>query len=103
MDSSFLELPTKLRLEIYKYALVLPVPIEFLPDTGSDRQTFCQRHHDEKFYRRLFNRNNINLGFLRACKQVSREAAEVFYGQNEFRFSGTNSCNVNPSEPGHLV
>ncbi|KAF3050605.1 hypothetical protein E8E11_009686 [Didymella keratinophila] len=92
MNSSFLELPTELRLKIYKYALMLPVPSEFLPDSGSDRQTFCQRRHDEKFYRCLFNRNDISLGFLRACKQVNQEAAEGLYGQNEFRLYSTKGC-----------
>ncbi|KAF3038646.1 hypothetical protein E8E12_005295 [Didymella heteroderae] len=87
LSSSFLELPTELRLRIYICALVLP-------ETGIGKQDFWQRRLDKKFYRRIFNRENVNLGFLRVCKQVNAEAAQVFYGQNEFRFSGTNGCIV---------
>lgn len=36
----------------------------------------------------------VNLGFFRTCKQIYCEATKVFYGQNEFRFSGLN---------GHMV
>lgn len=92
MNSGFLKLATELCLEIYKYALVLPMPIEFWPDTGTGRQDFWQRCHDGKFYRRCFNRRNINLGLLRVSEQVNEEAYQVFYGQNEIRFSGINGC-----------
>jgi hypothetical protein len=82
-----------LRPEIYKLALVLQVRIDLLSDTGY-MHNFSQRRNHEKFIRPLFNRDNINLGLPRACKQVNRKAAEVFHGQNEFQISGTNGCIV---------
>jgi hypothetical protein len=38
----------------------------------------------------VIKRRKGNVGILRLCKTVYDEAAEVFYGENEFRFSAVN-------------
>jgi hypothetical protein len=44
---------------------------------------------------KLFRTKGVhNLGLLRTSKQVNLKVAEIFYGNNEFRFSGLN---------GHMV
>ncbi|KAF1930465.1 uncharacterized protein M421DRAFT_90995 [Didymella exigua CBS 183.55] len=64
--------------------------VQLWPDIRVRQQDFWQRRHDYKFYRRIFNRKNVNLALLHVCKRVNAEVVEVSHGQNELRFSGTH-------------
>lgn len=80
-----MELPAEIRLIVYEYALVATNPIEFWAETGDSLTNYICRHRDIK---------NIgtSLALLRTNKVVNNEATEIFYGKNEFRFSGLNCC-----------
>jgi hypothetical protein len=88
-------LPTEIRLMIYQYHFVFDEPIEMWAETGHVYADQKVRRQTKGALKRTFwHRRAVNLGLLRTCKQINTEAAEVFYGDNEFRFSGTN---------GHMV
>jgi hypothetical protein len=54
-------------------------------------QGSVQRRINAAILQQTFRRfGDCNLGFLRVCKLINFEAAEIFYGENKFRFSGTN-------------
>ncbi|KAH7066285.1 hypothetical protein BKA63DRAFT_496133 [Paraphoma chrysanthemicola] len=71
---TFFEIPTEIRIQIYRGALKLDSPLEFWPNLIS----IIKRS----------GRRELNLSLLRTCRKVHTEAAEVFYGENEFRFTG---------------
>lgn len=92
---SLLELPYELRAIVYRELLVLEHPIELWAETGIALKS--QRHSrvNGAILRRAFKPGgDSNLGFLRLNKLINFEAAEIFYGENKFRFPGTN---------GHMV
>ena len=72
---------------IYGHLLTYSQPPEFWPETG---------HFNRDFHMRIVvrhrTRHKLHLQLLRTCKVVNSEAAEIFYGKNEFRFSGINGC-----------
>lgn len=88
---SFLELPAEIRNTVYHHALDLDEPIELWPETGDvyADQKRCRRNA-VILKRKLCTKRAHNLGLLRTCNQINAEVAVVFYGQNEFRFSGVN-------------
>ncbi|KAF2002106.1 hypothetical protein P154DRAFT_595045 [Amniculicola lignicola CBS 123094] len=90
----FLDLTGELRNRIYALAFVLDDPIEFWPET----RVFCWEHiahqRNRKELSDLVSSHDLNLSFLRVCKQLNAEAAPIFYSKNEFRASGIN---------GHMV
>ncbi|KAI4688264.1 uncharacterized protein J4E84_005195 [Alternaria hordeiaustralica] len=91
----FLDMPLEIRLMIYGHALEFDEPIELWPETGDMDTEYYRRVRNRSRLRKMFGRRGPrNLGLLRTCKQVCAEATEVFYGNNEFRFSGLN---------GHMV
>ncbi|KAI4617004.1 uncharacterized protein J4E87_008516 [Alternaria ethzedia] len=91
----FLDMPLEIRLMIYGHALEFDEPIELWPETGDMDTEYYRRVRNGSRLRKMFGRRGArNLGLLRTCKQVCAEATEVFYGNNEFRFSGLN---------GHMV
>ncbi|KAL0261371.1 hypothetical protein SLS55_002801 [Diplodia seriata] len=87
---SFMDLPVEVRIMIYRLLLLSSTPFELcfrafvvwvpalrVPNEGSAWSHFAS-------FRPA-------LGVLRLNKLINREAAEVFYGENEFRFSAFNS------------
>ncbi|CAO2649858.1 Nn.00g011500.m01.CDS01 [Neocucurbitaria sp. VM-36] len=91
---SFLDLPAELRVKIYRNAFLFEEPIEFYARTDSVNHDYWVRKDTHTFLMNLIKRRLLNLGFLRTCRTVQSEGSEVFYGENEFRFSGLN---------GHMV
>ncbi|KAJ4364122.1 hypothetical protein N0V83_009577 [Neocucurbitaria cava] len=91
---SFFDLPAELRVKVYHYAFRFEEPIDFLPQTDSQNHDYWVRKDCHAYFRRLLNQRRLNLSFLRTCRAVQSEGSEVFYGENEFRFSNVN---------GHMV
>ncbi|KAF2729312.1 hypothetical protein EJ04DRAFT_556187 [Polyplosphaeria fusca] len=91
---SFFDLPGELRNEVYRYHLVLDRPMELWAKTNEREHDWPVRWRDIAFWRKLIRSRKLNLGLFRVCKQLNLEAAPIFYGENEFRFSGIN---------GHIV
>jgi len=97
---SFLDLPGEIRTRIYKMALVfesIETQTWFSPPnhmvscakfTRSDR-IWCPYH-----YKVWQDTVRPTLGLLRVNKQINAEAASVFYGQNEFRFTSRSGRDV---------
>ncbi|KAH7092525.1 hypothetical protein FB567DRAFT_588799 [Paraphoma chrysanthemicola] len=90
----FLEMPVEIRVQIYRLALKLDSPLEFWAESDTYVHTFRLGAGDKTRLLDLIGRRELNLSLLRTCRQVQTEAAEVFYGENEFRFTGLN---------GHMV
>ena len=96
---SFLDLPGEIRTQIYKLALLFEV-IETEPRVISRAHTSaCARQlvsHEHRcpwcFSQYAAWRRTVRpaLGLLRLNKQINAEAASVFCGINEFRFSASN-------------
>ena len=79
----FLKLPPEIRNQIYRYYLVLD-PIELAPkSTGSYGNIGSWKRHQRRY--RYDIRPRLKL--LRTNKQILQEAASIFYGENEFRFT----------------
>jgi hypothetical protein len=76
---------------VYSHVLEFNELIELWAETGDVYADRRRRRENRTILRRRFGKNEeSNLGLLRTCKQVNTEAAELFYGKNEFRFSGIN-------------
>lgn len=78
---------------IYKHHLVSSQPIELWAESGEVYKNQKLRRRNKAIMNRTVfagRRRCVNLGLLRTCKQVNMEGAEIFYGHNEFRFSGKN-------------
>ena len=93
---SFLDLPGEIRTQIYKLVLVFE-SIE--TETRSSARSHTYNCAGRDSFRELpFSRHYRNwrgtvrpaLGLLRLNKQINAEAASVFYGHNEFRFTSSN-------------
>lgn len=87
-----MQLPPEIRLQVYSYNLVQDSPIELWPHARSNTtytSVFFRRCAFE-YYRRI----TASLYLLRVCKTINEEASGIFYGHNEFRFSGLNAWMV---------
>lgn len=76
---------------VYKNLLILDEPIELWAEPNDTPKD--QRRHlvNATVLREPFLRGgDVKLEFLCTCKQISFEASEIFYGDNDFRFSGTD-------------
>lgn len=99
-NSSFLNLPSEIRNLIYHFALVREKPIDLWPQ--DNRGMTCHAllppsplDVGEIEYRRvryqedlLYVREEMAVGISRTCSQIFNEAAEIFWMENHFRFSG---------------
>lgn len=92
-----MNLPNKIRNRIYHFALVRKKPIDLWLQThrGMTCHTLpLPSPLDEMKYRRvgyqdlLYVREEMAVGLLRACYQILKEAAGIFWMENQFRFSG---------------
>ncbi|KAF2029466.1 hypothetical protein EK21DRAFT_112840 [Setomelanomma holmii] len=88
----FLALPDELRKVVYKYLLVSRQPIKMWEETGKvyQNQNWRRQYTDIMSREICTGRKRCNLGLLRTGKLINAKAAEILYGQNEFRFSGKN-------------
>lgn len=78
-----MDLPAEIRNRIYEFHLCFD-PIELSAKAASaNGNRKATKHHSQRYARDISPR----LRLLRVSKQVNREAAYVFYGGNEFRFS----------------
>lgn len=78
---------------VYENAFVSDEPLELWAESGDVyKDQRLRRRNAAIMKHKVFNnrRGFVNLGFMRTCKQINIEATEVFYGHNEFRFSGKN-------------
>ncbi|KAL8916004.1 MAG: hypothetical protein Q9172_006514 [Xanthocarpia lactea] len=86
--SSFLRLPTEIRLRIYSFCLVNPSPIVVwsarMPSPNSNLTHKLDWNRD----RMASGTRNLALGLLRCSTTVAVESAQVFYHNNTFRFEG---------------
>ncbi|KAF2014008.1 hypothetical protein BU24DRAFT_250716 [Aaosphaeria arxii CBS 175.79] len=95
MKISFSELCTEIRVQIYRYHFRFSDPIEFWPETGvCDGDHRFDRYREAKLTREKFSKltssGDLNLKFLRVNRLINAEASQVFFGENEFRFSAIN-------------
>ena len=72
MPFRLLDLPPKLRLKIYRFALVNEIPID------------CYSPYRPAFLPNVIQPLTIQCGLLQASGQVHREASPILYGDNEF-------------------
>lgn len=96
VDGSFLDLPRELRDKIYRLALVQHPPnIEFAAKThySETSNSVVREHHFQRFRKEVLPW----LGLLRVSKQINREAASIFYGENEFRFTSVRPMLIFPA------
>ena len=91
-QSPFLELPTELRIKIYRYALVRDEPLELWPHKWvkpreEEKPTVggLKTRHQESLE---YVRKEMATGLLGTCRQVYNEAATFFWSDNQFKFSG---------------
>jgi hypothetical protein len=94
---SFLDLPGEIRTQIYKLALVFEAGIETETRFSSRSHTYACAGENSlgelgttQRYKTWLRKVKPALGLLRLNKQVNAEAAGVFYGHNEFRFTSPN-------------
>jgi hypothetical protein len=89
----FLQLPTELRLRVYREVLVQSRPIELWPHVPNN--TIGMANLQRATTMRLYRENiQPRLQLLRTNKLIHAEASEMFYGENEWRFSGINAWMV---------
>ncbi|KAK5113299.1 hypothetical protein LTR85_010916 [Meristemomyces frigidus] len=86
-NKGFLHLPGELRNTIYESVLTLNKPVEFLPikSQGTNKAPYRAYEYAVQRPKKFLPL----LRFLRLCRTVSQEASDVFYGVNEFRFTGS--------------
>jgi len=106
-DSPFLlDIPGEIRTMIYRAALVKSDPIDLWPDSYIEnaeselsladrivkiKSTFGKGCSLPRFRRQVdleYVRKEMATGLLTTCRQISREAANIFWCENTFRFSG---------------
>lgn len=110
-ESPFLNLPGEIRQKIYNLALISHFPIDLwprdlIPKSATDDDpvltTRIAKYHakreqaawsnTEPAFRHqtglVFVRKHLSLALLSTCRQIQREAGEIFYAENTFRFSG---------------
>lgn len=83
----FLNLPGEIRNTIYEYCLVSEEPFELLPKSSTQykKRPFRALNVCEQDYQK---RTAIARRLFRVSKVVNEESSGVFYGSNEFRFTG---------------
>jgi hypothetical protein len=87
-----MDLPGEIRNRIYRLHLLVGNPIELLPKSAHATHKAANSadlRSDHKFL--VIRRSRLPL--LRSSKDVNKEASEIFYGENEFRFTGQNGWN----------
>jgi hypothetical protein len=77
-------------VKIYRSAFLLDEPLEFWAEVDCLGSYKKQRAQDASTLRSLIETRDLNLSFLRTCRRIHAEGSEVFYGENEFRFSGVS-------------
>ena len=87
-----MQLPAELRLKVYHYHLIQNHPIELWPHLPNNNIYTSNWRRAQNFNR--FIALGRTLSFLRVSSRINEEAAQVFYGSNEFRFSGINGWMV---------
>jgi hypothetical protein len=91
---SFIDLPAEIRIKIYRYAFQLGQPLELWAESDTANHTYWLRVQNKKNLLYQIRKRQLNLSFLRTCRMVHIEGSELFYGENEFRFTSVN---------GHMV
>jgi hypothetical protein len=97
---SFLDLPGEIRTQIYKLALVFEsIETETQFRSRSHTIACAGRDYQDAFevsrhYKTWVKTVRPALGLLRVNKQVNAEAASVFYGHNEFRFTSHDGRDI---------
>ena len=90
--TSFPDLPGELRNNIYRLALVSDPPyIDLCPKTCLEGSNGPPRAHHMKRFRKEVC---LNIRLLRTNKQISKEAASIIYGENEWRFTSCKAFYV---------
>ncbi len=98
-NSTLLQLPGEIRTAIYRQALVRSTPIDLWPQIGENLENSLARGSDprtsSKMVRRqadlVYVRKRMATGILGTCRQIYREAAAIFWSENEFEFTGKGS------------
>lgn len=86
--TGFLDLPAELRNLFYSEWFIFESPFEFLPK--SSRQTRLNPYRVLAYRQAEFQKKTVAARrALRLNKQFNKEASSVFYGENEFRFTGS--------------
>ena len=83
---SFTRLPAEIRNQIYRLVLIAdPAYIDLSPKTTRTDITNnkARQHHTRRLEREI----KPSLRLLRVNKQINNEAASIFYGETEFRFT----------------
>ena len=83
--SKFMDLPGEVRNQIYRLFLIMDPPIEFCPrSNGATRNAMSRacKYADER-HKKL----SPILRLLRLNREINAEASDIYYGENEFRFS----------------
>lgn len=80
-----MKLPGEIRNRIYRYLLVMEPAIEFAPKTPTTTWKVPPKIERNSVMR--CKKLNPILRLLRLNKQVNKEASEIYYGENEFRFT----------------
>lgn len=88
-------MPTELRIEVLRAALVSPDPIELWPETGSfEHNAKIRKNFHRNFARRtkwaLQDNRGLVVQLLRVSRAIHELGVKIFYGENEFRFSAVN-------------
>lgn len=80
-----MDLPTEIRIEILRLVLRSKEPIELWAEDKSDRRAAHWK------YRRatMTLSGHLPVRILRCCKALNEEGGQIYYGENEFRFSGS--------------
>ncbi|KAF2770530.1 hypothetical protein EJ03DRAFT_360578 [Teratosphaeria nubilosa] len=88
---TFLSLPPEFRNAIYELHFIFNEPIEFLPLSPQTTRKGPYRVYvrESKHY---YTKIQPALRFLRTCKLIHREASSIYYGENDFRFSGADGA-----------
>lgn len=87
---SLFGLPAEVCLEILRHVLGSDGVWKFWAHCSTPEQTSRARAFNLCKMHALLKRRSLDLGFLRTCRQTHTEGSEVFYGENEFRFSARN-------------
>ena len=104
----FLDLPNKIRYQVYRHLLVKESIIICDWAVGSDVKSVKRRtDYDVRVgkkqrrttyqVRAMGKKQEIDLAIMRVNKQIADESATVFYGENTFQFLGMPSRGKHPS------
>ncbi|KAI9725189.1 MAG: hypothetical protein M1828_003370 [Chrysothrix sp. TS-e1954] len=83
----FLDLPSDVREMIYKQVLLLERAVEIWPMPSVRPDTFDRKPGAVDAMEHKHLRKTLSPKLLRVCRQVYQEGGDVFYGENEFRFT----------------